>query len=156
MDVSKKHKLECVDVNAHLHTPYSFSAFDKLTDALDRAVNENVKVVGINDFYSMDGYKEWNDGCIQRKLFPLFNIEFISLQEEDQAAGIRVNDPNNPGRTYLSGKGLAYPIDLPEPYASQLANVRAESNAQVKTMCGKLNDVLASYDAPFRLDFDLT
>ena len=155
MDVSKKHKLECVDVNAHLHTPYSFSAFDKLTDALDRAVNENVKVVGINDFYSMDGYKEWNDGCIQRKLFPLFNIEFISLQEEDQAAGIRVNDPNNPGRTYLSGKGLAYPIDLPEPYASQLANVRAESNAQVKTMCGKLNDVLASYDAPFRLDFDL-
>ena len=43
MDVSKKHKLECVDVNAHLHTPYSFSAFDKLTDALDRAVNENVK-----------------------------------------------------------------------------------------------------------------
>ena len=155
MDVSKKHKLECVDVNAHLHTPYSFSAFDKLTNALDRAVNENVKVVGINDFYSMDGYKEWNDGCIQRKLFPLFNIEFISLQEEDQAAGIRVNDPNNPGRTYLSGKGLAYPIDLPEPYASQLANVRAESNAQVKTMCGKLNDVLASYDAPFRLDFDL-
>ena len=153
--MSKKHKLECVDVNAHLHTPYSFSAFDKLTDALDRAVNENVKVVGINDFYSMDGYKEWNDGCIQRKLFPLFNIEFISLQEEDQAAGIRVNDPNNPGRTYLSGKGLAYPIDLPEPYASQLANVRAESNAQVKTMCGKLNDVLASYDAPFRLDFDL-
>ena len=144
MDVSKKHKLECVDVNAHLHTPYSFSAFDKLTDALDRAVNENVKVVGINDFYSMDGYKEWNDGCIQRKLFPLFNIEFISLQEEDQAAGIRVNDPNNPGRTYLSGKGLAYPID-----------VRAESNAQVKTMCGKLNDVLASFDAPFRLDFDL-
>ena len=43
MDVSKKHKLECVDVNAHLHTPYSFSAFDKLTNALDRAVNENVK-----------------------------------------------------------------------------------------------------------------
>ena len=144
MSCINKNKLDCVNVNAHLHTPYSFSAFDKLTDALDRAVNENVKVVGINDFYSMDGYKEWNDGCIERKLFPLFNIEFISLQEEDQAAGIRVNDPNNPGRTYLSGKGLAYPVDLPEPYATQLANVRNESNEQVKTMCGKLNDVLAS------------
>ena len=155
MSCNNKNKLDCVNVNAHLHTPYSFSAFDKLTDALDRAVNENVKVVGINDFYSMDGYKEWNDGCIERKLFPLFNIEFISLQEEDQAAGIRVNDPNNPGRTYLSGKGLAYPVDLPEPYATQLANVRNESNEQVKTMCGKLNDVLASYDAGFRLDFDL-
>lgn len=155
MSCNNKNKLDCVNVNAHLHTPYSFSAFDKLTDALDRAVNENVKVVGINDFYSMDGYREWNDGCIERKLFPLFNIEFISLQEEDQAAGIRVNDPNNPGRTYLSGKGLAYPVDLPEPYATQLANVRNESNEQVKTMCGKLNDVLASYDAGFSLDFDL-
>ncbi len=149
----KQHKPQCVNVNAHLHTPYSFSAFDKLTDALDRAVNENVKVVGINDFYSMDGYKEWNDGCAERKLFPLFNIEFISLQQDDQAAGVRVNDPNNPGRTYLSGKGLAYPVELAEPYASQLAAVRAESNAQVKTMCDKLNEVLAAHDAGFSLDF---
>ena len=153
MDVSKKHKLECVDVNAHLHTPYSFSAFDKLTDALDRAVNENVKVVGINDFYSMDGYKEWNDGCIQRKLFPLFNIEFISLQEEDQAAGIRVNDPNNPGRTYLSGKGLAYPVILSGKEAQMLADVRAESNAQVERMCAKLNAHLDEVKAGFNVDF---
>lgn len=151
---SKKNTLECVNVNAHLHTPYSFSAFDKLTDALDRAVQENVKVVGVNDFYSLDGYQEWNDECLKRKLFPLFNIEFISLQEEDQAAGVRVNDPNNPGRTYLSGKGLAYPVQLEEPYASELANVRAESNDQVKTMCGKLNDVLASYHTGVVLDFD--
>lgn len=154
MDVSKKHKLECVDVNAHLHTPYSFSAFDKLTDALDRAVNENVKVVGINDFYSMDGYKEWNDGCIQRKLFPLFNIEFISLQEEDQAAGIRVNDPNNPGRTYLSGKGLACPPVLPEPYASQLARVCAETHEQVKQMCAKLNELLTEQQTGIVLNFE--
>ena len=63
MDSTKRNKIEAVNVNAHLHTPYSFSAFDKLTDALDRAVAENVRVVGVNDFYSMDGYKEWNDGC---------------------------------------------------------------------------------------------
>uniref|UniRef100_UPI003AB2AF27 chorismate synthase n=1 Tax=Alistipes ihumii TaxID=1470347 RepID=UPI003AB2AF27 len=57
MDSTKRNKIEAVNVNAHLHTPYSFSAFDKLTDALDRAVAENVRVVGVNDFYSMDGYK---------------------------------------------------------------------------------------------------
>ena len=37
MDSTKRNKIEAVNVNAHLHTPYSFSAFDKLTDALDRA-----------------------------------------------------------------------------------------------------------------------
>lgn len=142
------------NVNAHLHTPYSFSAFEKLTDALDQAVNENVQVVGINDFYSMDGYREWHDEAIRRKLFPLFNIELISLQAEDQANGIRVNDPNNPGRTYLSGKGLRYPVTLGEPYASELAAVRAESNAQVQTMCQQLNDLLKSVNAGFLLDFE--
>ena len=45
-----------IDVNAHLHTPYSFSAFSSIGEALDRASAEGVKVVGINDFYSMDGY----------------------------------------------------------------------------------------------------
>jgi len=46
-------------VNAHLHTPYSFSAFTDISQALNMAVNENVKVVGINDFYTTDGYSEW-------------------------------------------------------------------------------------------------
>jgi hypothetical protein len=146
--------MDYLNVNAHLHTPYSFSAFERLTDALDRAVSENVKVVGINDFYSMDGYVEWRDEALKRRLFPLFNIEFISLQEDDQAKGVRVNDPNNPGRTYLSGKGLKCPPDLPEPYAAQLADVRSESNRQVKMMCGKLNETLAAHEAGFRLDFE--
>jgi len=143
-----------INVNAHLHTPYSFSAFENLTDALDQAVCENVKVVGINDFYSTAGFKEWHDGALERHIFPLFNIEMISLQEDDRSAGIRVNDPNNPGRTYISGKGLRYPAFIPEPYATQLANVKIKSNNQVKLMCHKLNDLLEVKHAAIRLDFD--
>ena len=131
-----------IDVNAHLHTPYSFSAFRDVADALDRAAAEGVKVVGINDFYSTDGYGEWQEGCAARGLFPLFGIEFISLNEEDQAAGLRVNDPNNPGRTYVSGKGLAYPVVLSGEPLRQLEAVKAEANAQVEKMCAKLNDWL--------------
>jgi hypothetical protein len=142
------------NVNAHLHTPFSFSAFERLEEALDRAAAEQVKVVGINDFYSTDGYEAWYEGAKARHLYPLFNIEFISLQENDQARGVRVNDPGNPGRTYLSGKGLRCPVSLSGPYASQLEAVRAESNAQVRTMCEKLNGVLAGTDAGIRLDFE--
>ena len=142
-----------IDVNAHLHTPYSFSAFSSVGQALDMAAAEGVKVVGINDFYSTDGYKEWKDGCAERDLIPLFGIEFISLNAEDQAAGLRVNDPNNPGRTYISGKGLAYPVILSGEPARQLAAVRAESNAQVERMCAKLNAHLAAVGVDIRLDF---
>lgn len=142
-----------VDVNAHLHTPYSFSAFSDVKQALDMAASEGVKVVGINDFYSMDGYREWKEGCAERALFPLFGIEFISLNAEDQAAGLRVNDPNNPGRTYISGKGLAYPVILSGEEARQLADVKAESNAQVERMCAKLNEHLKAVGEKFTLDF---
>jgi hypothetical protein len=143
-----------IKVNAHLHTPNSFSAFKNIDEALDMAVAEGVKVVGINDFYSTAGYAAWAEGCKSRGLCPLFNIEFISLNEEDQKAGLRVNDPGNPGRTYLSGKGLLSPFKLNEPYASQLAGVIKESNAQVEAMCAKVNEILDAINAGFILDFE--
>ncbi len=143
-----------LNVNAHLHTPYSFSAFRDISDALDRAVKENVKVVGINDFYTAKGFKEWKKGCEKRKLYPLFGIEFISLSQEDKNSGVRVNDPVNPGRTYLSGKGMSYPFRLPEPYASELRAVEAESNKQVEKMFYKLNDYLFELNVGFELNFN--
>jgi hypothetical protein len=143
-----------IKVNAHLHSPFSFSAFKNIDEALDMAVAEGVKVVGINDFYTTAGYEAWAEGCKARKLYPLFNIEFISLNEADQKAGLRVNDPGNPGRTYLSGKGLANPFKLEEPYASQLAGVVKESNAQVVAMLEKVNDILQSVEAGFILDLN--
>ena len=146
--------MKITKVNAHLHTPYSFSAFNDVSQALDMAVAEGVKVVGINDFYTTAGYEAWAAGCKERGLYPLFNIEFISLNEADQKAGLRVNDPGNPGRTYLSGKGLSYPFKLAEPFATQLAVVSAEANAQVEAMCGKVNEILVANSAGFTLDFD--
>ena len=143
-----------IKVNAHLHTPNSFSAFGSIGQALDMAVAEGVKVVGINDFYSTAGYQEWDDGCKVRGLYPLFNIELISLNEADQKAGVRVNDPGNPGRVYISGKGLSHPFKLAEPYASQLAEVVRESNSQVEAMCGKVNELLAEINAGFSVSFE--
>ena len=148
MDVNSE-----ISVNAHLHTPYSFSAFSDVDDALDRAVAEGVRVVGINDFYTPEGYEEWARGCEKRHLYPLFGIEFIALDQEDQRTGLRVNDPANPGRTYLSGKGLAYPFSLAEPHASHLKGVIVEANKQVEAMCGKLNELLKAKDFGFNLDF---
>ncbi|MCF0167982.1 MAG: hypothetical protein HUJ93_04990 [Bacteroidales bacterium] len=151
---NRKNSMEMVDVNAHLHTPYSFSAFESIPQALEKALSEGVKVVGINDFYSMDGYEQWSIECALRGLYPLFNVEFISLNSEDQAAGVRVNDPNNPGRTYLSGKGLAYPVILGGKEAEELATVKAEANAQVAQMCAKVAALFASLGVETSFEFE--
>ncbi len=142
------------DVNAHIHTPYSFSAFGSISEALDKAAAEGVRVVGINDFYSTEGFVEWRDGCAQRSLYPLYGIEFIALDTRLQASGLRVNDPGNPGRIYLSGKGLACPPILSGAPAEELKWVRGEANAHAARMCGKLNAYLRSEGCPVQLDFE--
>lgn len=129
-------------VNNHIHTPSSFSAFKSIDEAVQMARNEEVKVLGINDFYVIDGYKDFIRTCSDHGLFPLLNIELIGISEEDQAAGIRVNDPGNPGRTYISGKGLAFPSILPAAQQQKLDRVVKESNQQVAQMIGLLNSYL--------------
>lgn len=141
-------------VNAHIHTPYSFSAFGSITEALDKAAAEGVRVVGINDFYSTDGFREWHNGCAERSLYPLYGIEFMALDTGMQASGRRVNDPGNPGRIYLSGKGLAYPTTLNGRAAGELARVRREANAQTARMCEKLNAYLRSEGQAVQLDYE--
>ncbi|MDO9615578.1 MAG: PHP domain-containing protein, partial [Bacteroidota bacterium] len=69
-------------VNGHFHTPFSFSAFTEIDQVFKMAEAEGVQVLGINDFYTTDGYAEFADLAAKYKIFPLFNIEFMSLQKD--------------------------------------------------------------------------
>jgi hypothetical protein len=143
-----------IDVNAHMHTPFSFSAFESVDEAVRLAVKQNVRIIGINDFYTTSGYSSWANTCSNYKAFPLFNIEFIGLSKSNQDNNIRINDPNNPGRIYISGKGLSYPFRLEEPFHSQLENLKLESNKHVGLMCEKLNKYLSDCGIEIRLDLE--
>jgi hypothetical protein len=133
------HSQALLKVNNHVHTPYSFSAFNSIDEAVRLAKNEDISILGINDFYVTHGYEDFIDSCLQYHLFPLLNIELIGISREDQQAGTRVNDPNNPGRIYLSGKGLAFPSRLPEKQQHKLDKVVQESNHQVAKMIDLVN-----------------
>ena len=99
-----------LNVNSHLHSPYSFCSFDDIPQMFRMAREENVVLLGINDFFTVDGYDEFYQNAVESGVFPLFNIEFMGLSGEMQQNNIRINDPVNPGRMYLSGKGLDYPV----------------------------------------------
>ncbi len=141
-------------VNCHLHTPHSFSAFCCVEEAVEQAAAEGVKVVGVNDFFTFDAYDAWSYQTIKNGLFPLFNVEFIGLDAEKKEKGLRVNDPANSGRTYLSGKALAYPVVLPESDLTKIIHIKNQNNAQVKEMMGKVNRLLAEKGVKLSLDFD--
>jgi len=148
------HNNKAFDLNGHIHTPYSFSAFDDIPQIFRMANEEGIKAVGINDFIVTDGYKTFHDMAVASGVFPLFNIEFMGLLKEEQAAGIRVNDPSNPGRTYFSGKGLDYPNN-PDPDTKKLLlKVKKESNRQTEQMIEKLDQFMDSINAPFGFSFE--
>jgi hypothetical protein len=142
------------EANGHIHTPYSFSAFSTLDTAFKMAVDEKIAVLGINDFYVTDGYKAFHQGCLSNKIFPLFNIEFIGLLKEEQKKGIRINDPNNPGRIYFSGKGLDYPFQVGWRQRRQLKNIKRESQAQIRAMISKLNELIIRENPDMKLSYE--
>lgn len=132
------------DINGHIHTPHSFSAFSSIEQAFHLAKSEGVSILGINDFYTTDGYNEFAELAQKHRIFPLFNIEFMTLQNDLQKAGIRVNDPNNPGRTYFSGKGLRQPSAMSKDSFKKLKDLQEESNRQTYEMVEKLNSFLSA------------
>lgn len=134
---------EIAEINGHIHTPHSFSAFPDIDLAFQMARQEGIEALGINDFYTTDGYPEFAEKAKEYNVFPLFNIELIALDEQLQEAGVRVNDPNNPGRTYFSGKGLRYPLNLPESTSQVIDQLKQESNRQTYEMVDKLNGYLS-------------
>lgn len=149
----KKQKKQPVpEINGHIHTPHSFSAFSNVELAFQMAKTEGIRVLGINDFYTTDGYTEFAELSHKFKVFPLFNIEFMALQHDLQEAGIRVNDPNNPGRTYFSGKGLRYPVKMSENSQKKVKVLQEESNHQTYQMVEKLNTFFAENNIDLQFD----
>lgn len=142
------------EANGHIHTPYSFSAFENLKTIFSMARDEEIAVLGINDFYVTDGYDVFYSECLRNNIFPLFNIEFIGLMKNEQKSGIRINDPNNPGRIYFCGKGLDYPFSAGWTEKLQLDRVRKESQKQVRIMVDRLNNLISQVNPSLKISYE--
>jgi hypothetical protein len=146
--------VETLNLNAHVHTPYSFSAFTNIAQIFEMAQKENISIVGINDFFVTNGYEAFYRKALETAVFPLFNIEFIGLLKKEQQLNIRINDPGNPGRIYFSGKGLNYPFSVDDKLNKKLNGIIVESQNQVKAMIEKANNWFAGLNTGIVLNYD--
>ena len=153
MEYREKAHPDILEVNCHLHTPYSFSAFNSIESIFEQARNENVNVLGINDFFLADGFEEFYKYSLDYRIFPMFNIEIVGLLQDEQDKNFRINDPRNPGRIYLSGKGLDYPFELDPAMESMLHNIRYEIQIHVKEIIENVSRILKEQDARLNLKY---
>jgi PHP domain len=95
--------------NVHVHSNHSFSVFASPAEAAAAGAAAGVEVLGLNDFFTVAGYPEFSTACHSHRLPAVFGIECIAIDQELAAKGILANDPANPGKIYLCGKGVANP-----------------------------------------------
>ncbi len=130
-------------VNAHIHLPPNFSAFDSVAQAIDLAEAQHVGVLGASNYYDYTVYGEFAQQAAQHGIFPLFGIEIIALIDDLVKAGVKLNDPGNPGKMYLCGKGISR-FDLMTPEAAELLSmIRSKDSERMARMVARLAEVFA-------------
>lgn len=139
--------------NTHIHTPYSFAAFESVEEAVSCAKNENIAALGISDFNTIDGFDEFTQCCGRFSVYPLYNIEFIALLAGDKRAGLRWNDPRNPGIMYFCGKALRYPPALSTDSRNTLASLWKATQDYIWQVVDKTNAVCRTAGVPVVLDY---
>lgn len=131
-------------VNTHVHFPPNFSAFATVADVIATASAEGVAALGISNFFDQQVYASFADAAAEAGIVPLYGLEFITLIDDLAAAGVRVNDPANPGRMYLCGKGIA-PFVAKSADAERIATeIRSGNDRRAVAMVTQLTDWFAT------------
>ncbi len=130
-------------LNTHVHLPPNFSAFDTVEDAVETAAAEGIGVLGASNFHDHRIYGRFAEAAAAAGIVPLFGLEFISVIDSLRDTAVKVNDPGNPGRIYLCGKGVD-PFAAPTATAARLmAQARAADTDRMRAMVPRLRACFA-------------
>jgi hypothetical protein len=131
-------------LNSHVHLPPNFSAFTTATEALDLAVAQDVRVLGTSNYYDWSVYVPFAQEARARGVFPLFGLEIICMVDELREAGVKLNDPGNPGKMYLCAKGLTQFAPMNATAQRLIDDVRADDSARIAAMIGQIGMLFAA------------
>ena len=129
--------------NTHLHVPPNFSAFTTVEDVAETAAREGVAVIGTSNFHDFGVYDRFEAAARRHGLAALFGLEFISVLEDEQRRGVKINDPANPGRAYICGKGIPAPTAPSPATRAFMAAAKASNEARTTRMVELMGAVFA-------------
>lgn len=139
-------------VNSHIHLPPNFSAFESVAQAVNLAAEQGMAALGIGNYYDYEVYGNFAQCARQKGIFPLFGTEIICLDEGLRDAGIKINDPGNPGKIYFCGKGITR-FDAMTPEATRLIGViRRNDSTRMAQMVERMERIFAERGLPTDID----
>ncbi len=121
-------------VNAHIHIPPNFSAFSSVREAVELAAAQDVRVVGVSNYYHFGAYATFAEHSHAMDVFPLFGLEVICLLDDLVQADVKINDPGNPGKMYLCGKGVTRFAPMSGDAVGLMDTIRRNDSTRIATM----------------------
>lgn len=149
-----RHPGRPLEANAHVHLPPNFSAFASAREAVELAASEGLSCLGASNYHDFTVYGEFADEAARRGVFPLFGVEVIALVDDLRRGGVRVNDPGNPGKMYICGKGIWRFAPMPADAARIMAGIRERDARRSTVMIALLNTVFQANGLTLGLDED--
>lgn len=143
-----------IHTNSHIHSPYSFSCFNSIKEMFDLAEKDEVKILGINDFFSTKGFFEFSSLAKQYKIYPLLNIEFLAYSPEFFNSRTRINDPTNPGRIYFVGKGLNPNAVLSNKNFEIFTKAKNAHETRIRKMIDKINNFFSENHIKEKISYE--
>ncbi len=131
-------------VNSHVHLPPNFSAFDTVAEASELASAQGVRVLGASNYYHFGVYEPFATRSKSLGVFPLFGLEIVCLLDDLRDAGEKINDPGNPGKMYLCGKGITRFAPMNARAADLMGMVRSIDSDRIVAVIDKLNCIFAA------------
>src|SRR5690349_19963162 len=68
----------CPRAKAHIHLPPNFTAFDTAAQTVELAAEQDVRVLGVSNYYDSSFYAACAAPAEKLGIFPLFGIEIIA------------------------------------------------------------------------------
>jgi len=143
------------EANTHIHLPPNFSAFDTVEQAVQLAAEQGVQVLGAGNYYDYTVYGPFGRLCRESGIAPLFGLEIVVGEPALAEAGVRVNDPKNPGKTYLCGKGTTAFADPSPQAAATMARIRSGDEQRIRQMIDRINAHAADLLIRLTLDYEV-
>jgi hypothetical protein len=138
-------------VNAHIHLPPNFSAFQTVAQAIELSVAQGIRVLGVSNYYDYNVYGDFAAASRKAGVFPLFGLEIICLIDELVKGGVKINDPGNPGKMYVCGKGITRFAPFSPEGERLLGIIRHNDSTRMREVIAKLAEVLAQRGLPIQL-----
>ncbi|HEY3332503.1 MAG TPA: hypothetical protein VGK19_20910 [Capsulimonadaceae bacterium] len=139
-------------LNAHIHLPPNFTAFGTTEQAVELADAEDVRVLGASNYYDYSIYVDFGARAARRGIFPLFGLEIIALIDDLVASGVKLNDPGNPGKMYICGKGITQFDPMPADAGALLQVIRNNDSKRMEAITVNLARVFADAGVETGLD----